>query len=155
MEDDHKSLSPSFRDRRRKSTLKISCFNRHSDPHFHSSTPSPTLKKSPSTWLRSKLRLNDLAALVDFNPCNGGKHCRTRASVGTIINRHRRYSSKEFIYDPLSYSLNFEDDRPHIQNFMSRLPLSPPGTNNIDVTPARIETVVMARTDRESNVLQP
>ncbi|KAI3691312.1 hypothetical protein L2E82_49631 [Cichorium intybus] len=149
MEEDHKTQSPSFRDRRRKSTLKISCFNRHSDSHIHSSTPSPTLKKSPSTWFRSKLRLNDLAALLDQNPGDGGKHCRYRSSGGTIINRHRRHSTTEFNYDPISYSLNFEDDRLHTTNFLSRLPLSPPGTKNLDVPSPRIEAIEIARTDRD------
>lgn len=154
MEDDHKTISPSFRDRRRKQTLKISCFNRHSDSHFHSPTPSPspTLKKSPSTWLRSKLRLNDLVALVDCNPGDGGKHCRTRSSGGTIINSHRRHCKNEFNYDPLSYSLNFEDERFHNPNFLLRLPLSPPATNNLEVPPPRIEAVERARTDRDAQV---
>lgn len=47
---------------------------------------------------------------------------------------HRRYSSENFKYDPLSYALNFEngsyDDEPltdeaRFRNFSSRLPASP------------------------------
>ncbi|KAL2927266.1 10 kDa chaperonin [Bienertia sinuspersici] len=44
--------------------------------------------------------------------------------------RNRRSNSYEFKYDPLSYSLNFEDDDSHLdeyplRNFCSRLPPSP------------------------------
>ncbi|GER51725.1 NHL domain-containing protein [Striga asiatica] len=51
--------------------------------------------------------------------------------------RHRRHSSADFSYDPLSYALNFDDDNmgsspsdsdwPAV-SFSARLPLSPPGT---------------------------
>ncbi|KAI3467981.1 hypothetical protein Pfo_024644 [Paulownia fortunei] len=47
--------------------------------------------------------------------------------------RHRRHSSAEFSYDPLSYALNFDDDAPSssdefrpIKYFPARLPVSPP-----------------------------
>ncbi|KAH0774430.1 hypothetical protein KY290_011567 [Solanum tuberosum] len=53
--------------------------------------------------------------------------------VGTGSNRHKRHASTELRYDPMSYSLNFEDgfddDNEEIaplRNFSSRLPPSPP-----------------------------
>lgn len=74
--------------------------------------PSPN-RKSPSSWIRSK-------------------HFRPR------MGKHRRYSSADFSYDPLSYALNFEDNsfneypsEPEdttCRNFSSRLRASPPPT---------------------------
>lgn len=50
------------------------------------------------------------------------------------MGRHRRHSSAEFSYDPLSYALNFEDNDHDsseaeefpMRSFASRLPASPP-----------------------------
>ncbi|KAG5593995.1 hypothetical protein H5410_035227 [Solanum commersonii] len=54
-------------------------------------------------------------------------------------NRHKRHSSAEFRYDPLSYSLNFEDEAP-LTNFSSRLPQSPspppPPVKNLGIAAA-------------------
>ncbi|KAL8248953.1 hypothetical protein R6Q59_005821 [Mikania micrantha] len=150
MEDDtHKTPSSSFRDRRRKPTLNISCFrNRHLDSHLHSPTPSPPIKKSPSTFLRSILKINDLATLLDYKPGDGtGNHRRHQITGGTTIRRHRQRSSSEFAYDPLSYSLNFEEQGLHIPNFISRLPVSPIGCNKLDDS-TRLD-VDIARTDRD------
>ncbi|KAL0311732.1 UNVERIFIED_CONTAM: hypothetical protein Sradi_5572500 [Sesamum radiatum] len=56
------------------------------------------------------------------------------------MTRHRRHSSADFSYDPLSYSLNFHDDAPsshdefRAMNFASRLPASPPTSRRIPKT---------------------
>lgn len=77
-------------------------------PNRKSPSPSPN-RKSPSPWTRS-------------NPF--------RSRTG----KHRRYSA-DFSYDPLSYSLNFEDNglnelpsepEDPTRNFSSRLRASPP-----------------------------
>ncbi|KAI3717176.1 hypothetical protein L1987_68609 [Smallanthus sonchifolius] len=121
MADDHKTPSPSFRGRRRNSTLKISCFRNR-----HSPTPSPPIIKSPSSFLRSNLKIND------------------KRRHQTIIRRHRQRSSTEFTYDPLSYSLNFEEQGLHTPNFMSKLPVTPPATNKLE------DSTRVARTDRDA-----
>ncbi|XP_071695166.1 uncharacterized protein [Rutidosis leptorrhynchoides] len=143
MEDDHhKTPSPSFRDRRMKSKLKISCF-RQLDLHLHSPIQSPTLKKSPSSsklFKSSKMRLKDLTTTTSSRHRSGG---------GTTVNRHQRHPTNDFKYDPLSYSLNFEEhgDHLHIHNFISRLPLTPPtGINEVeDLTTKRFSDDLICR----------
>lgn len=126
MDQHHKTPSPSIQDRSRPA-LKIPCFRhlRHSDSHLHSPiTPSPPIKKSPSSFLRSTFKINDLAALLDCKPGDLVNHRRHHTR------RHRqRWSSTDFAYDPLSYSLNFEEEGVHTQSFMSRLPVTPTGGN--------------------------
>lgn len=55
----------------------------------------------------------------------------SRIGNGSITGKHRKHYSAEFRYDPLSYSLNFEDgfdadDEAPLRSFSSRLPPSPP-----------------------------
>ncbi|KMT19001.1 hypothetical protein BVRB_2g030970 [Beta vulgaris subsp. vulgaris] len=59
------------------------------------------------------------------------------------LGRNRRANSVEFGYDPLSYSLNFEDDDSHLdeyplRNFSSRLPPSPVKEKNNVVVSTQI-----------------
>ncbi|KAM3321419.1 hypothetical protein P3S67_008621 [Capsicum chacoense] len=59
--------------------------------------------------------------------------------IFSFSNRHKRHSSTDqFRYDPLSYSLNFEDgfdddeqEAAPLRNFSSRLPNSPPARGEV------------------------
>ncbi|XP_060211005.1 uncharacterized protein LOC132638030 [Lycium barbarum] len=76
--------------------------------------------------------------LIWFNPEEPSNLPNLKDKVLTALsfvgNRHKRHSSTEFRYDPLSYSLNFEDgfsnnndeEEAPLRNFSSRLPPSPP-----------------------------
>ncbi|KAL2471874.1 Uncharacterized protein Adt_40010 [Abeliophyllum distichum] len=111
MADEHEMSS--LRERRKKSPISLTrCFqrNHHSFNGSASATTStPTPKKSPSSWIRSKA--NELPEI---------KHkCRNFMSR---MGRHRRHSSADFSYDPLSYSLNFDPDDHAYQFSGSHLP---------------------------------
>ncbi|KAL0330575.1 UNVERIFIED_CONTAM: hypothetical protein Sradi_5044200 [Sesamum radiatum] len=128
-EEEHEMTS--LRTRRKKSPVGsiACCFS--STPHhrrrssfdatFSSSTsiPHPSPRISPSTWIKSMTTDSDIIK----------GRCRNFISRMT---RHRRHSSADFSYDPLSYSLNFHDDAPSSDDeframiFASRLPTSPP-----------------------------
>ncbi|KAK3023870.1 hypothetical protein RJ639_042886 [Escallonia herrerae] len=64
---------------------------------------------------------------------------KCRSVFGRSGNRHRRrHSSADFRYDPLSYSLNFEDgfesgfpDEEPLKSFASRMPASPPRLKSV------------------------
>lgn len=132
MEEEHETSS--LRARRKKSSVSLGCcFNRHHraeslDASSSSSSvpPSPGSSRriSPSAWIRSKT--NDLPDVKIKGRYRGLMSC---------MRRHRRHSSADFTYDPLSYSLNFEDDDHDssdvtrefpMRSFAARLPLSPP-----------------------------
>ncbi|KZV57874.1 hypothetical protein F511_03443 [Dorcoceras hygrometricum] len=100
----------SLRERRKKSSISLSSCFKASNHHRTGSW---------DTTLRSP------AALPEIK-----EKCRNLISR---MGRHRRHSSAEFSYGPLSYALNFENDVPsspddelRINNFTSRLPSSPP-----------------------------
>lgn len=126
--------------RRKKSSMKISCCFNTSNYHrrggsfdISSILPSPS-RRSPSSWIRSKTQ--DLPEIK-------GK-CKNFISRKSGGGKHRRHSSAEFSYDPLSYSLNFEDnvvddlvDLDQMpRSFSSRLPASPPRATIIASTPS-------------------
>ncbi|KAL3497315.1 hypothetical protein ACH5RR_040047 [Cinchona calisaya] len=123
----------SLRARRKKSSVSLSCcFNGHrradSFDVVSSSCVSPSPKMSPSAWMRSKTNYE----LPDIKIKGRYKNLMSR------MGRHRRHSSADFSYDPLSYSLNFEDGDHHhhdtydaaeefpVRSFAARLPSSPP-----------------------------
>lgn len=132
MEDDEFTKSPlSFKQKLKNSLCFSCCF-----PHHHrNNTTTPTTKlysldyrpppppssdENPSLiWIK-----NDFPDIKD--------KCRTIFNfIGNGNgNRHKRHSSAEFRYDPLSYALNFEDgyedDEAPLRNFSSRLPPPPP-----------------------------
>ncbi|KAK2973344.1 hypothetical protein RJ640_015099 [Escallonia rubra] len=132
MEDEGETST--LRHRRKKSSMGLSsCFHRRRGSFDSSSSssaplPSPNLKISPPSWLRSKGH-----ELPEFR----GK-CR---SLMSKMGRHRRHSS-DFSYDPLSYALNFEEDDHGVaeteegpfRDFASRLPSSPPTPRAVEGT---------------------
>ncbi|CAA0841968.1 Unknown protein [Striga hermonthica] len=73
----------------------------------------------------------------DLPEAKGRPSAGRRGFFSSRAARHRRHSSADFSYDPLSYALNFDDDNtgsspsdsdwPAV-SFSARLPLSPPGT---------------------------
>ncbi|KAK4374832.1 hypothetical protein RND71_005509 [Anisodus tanguticus] len=98
------------------------CFS-YCFPHRHRCTPPP-----PSSS-------DEHPALIWVNPeePNNLKD-KILTALNFVSNRHKRHSSTEFRYDPLSYLLNFEDglsdneeENAHLRKFSSRLPHSPPG----------------------------
>ncbi|KAL9176487.1 hypothetical protein ABFS82_01G001000 [Erythranthe guttata] len=120
MEEEHDMSN--LRVRRKKSGVGITCcFSGTTVKHLRrASFDAPSPLRSPSAWFKSKA--SDLPEIK-------GK-CRNFISR---MGRHRRHSSAEFSYDPLSYALNFDDDQlsPHddygtTTNFTARLPVSPP-----------------------------
>ncbi|CDP18802.1 unnamed protein product [Coffea canephora] len=131
MEEEHETSS--LRARRKKSSVTLRCcFNGHrradslDAPSSSSVLPSPSSSRrmSPSAWIRSKT--NELPDVKIKGTYRGLMSC---------MRRHRRHSSADFSYDPLSYSLNFEDDDHEssegtgefpMRSFAARLPLSPP-----------------------------
>ncbi|KAL0394306.1 UNVERIFIED_CONTAM: hypothetical protein Slati_4396800 [Sesamum latifolium] len=136
-EEEHEMSS--LRARRKKSSVPTiaCCFS--STPHHRrrssfdatfsssNSIPHPSPRISPSTWIKSMTTDSDIIK----------GRCRNFISRMT---RHRRHSSADFSYDPLSYSLNFHDDAPsshdefRAMNFASRLPTSPPTSRRIPKT---------------------
>ncbi|KAK3001111.1 hypothetical protein RJ639_020791 [Escallonia herrerae] len=130
MEDERETSA--LRHRRKKSSMGLSsCFHRRRGSFDSSSSaplPSPNLKSSPPSWLRSKGH-----ELPEFR----GK-CR---SLMSKMGRHRHHLS-DFSYDPLSYPLNFEEDDHGVaeteeapfRDFSSRLPSSPPTPRAVEGT---------------------
>ncbi|PSS11187.1 hypothetical protein CEY00_Acc15460 [Actinidia chinensis var. chinensis] len=128
MEDERETAY--LRQQRRKKMSLSCCFHGHNlDTSAYDSTASfPSVGKlspimSPSSWFRSKGG--------DF-PETKGK-CRRSNIIHKIGGRHaRRHHSADFSYDPLSYALNFDEggrggsEDGHIEEFSSRLPVSPP-----------------------------
>ncbi|KAI3691013.1 hypothetical protein L2E82_49227 [Cichorium intybus] len=111
---------------------------------YSSQTTSPNLKKSPSSWLKSKLICYETWTRTQrIRPVAGVEHRRNRSSGGFIISRNRRHGrhSADFSYDPLSYALNFqqEDESLTVDNFISRLPVSP--KTNLEDLKGKIEAV--------------
>lgn len=112
--------SPPSLKQKLKNSLCFSCC-------FHRRPPSPPLSsdENPSLIWVNVEEPNNLLNLKD-------KVLTVLNFVGNGSNRHKRHSSTEFRYDPLSYSLNFEDgfddneEEAPLRNFSSRLPPSPP-----------------------------
>ncbi|KAJ8528138.1 hypothetical protein K7X08_021830 [Anisodus acutangulus] len=99
---------PSLKQKLKNSLCFSCCF-----PHRHRRTPLPPPSSS-----------DENPGLIWVNPeePNNLKDKILRAL-------HKKHSSTEFRYDPLSYSLNFEDEEENapLRNFSSRLPPSPAG----------------------------
>ncbi|XP_059637831.1 uncharacterized protein LOC132279806 [Cornus florida] len=121
--EDEQSTSPSLKNKLKQTLCLSCCFrsNRRDTLDSPSSDDKPRLLRTPSTWLKS--RAQELPEIKD----------KCRHLITRIGKHHRRHSSADFRYDPLSYSLNFDggyedtqlDDVP-LRNFSSRLPASPP-----------------------------
>ncbi|GFP94160.1 hypothetical protein PHJA_001560500 [Phtheirospermum japonicum] len=113
--------------RRKKSSVVgniTCCFNgaTHTQHRRRASLDGSHRKLTTSAWFKSKT--NDLPEIKG--------RCRNFISR---MGRHRRHSSADFSYDPLSYSLNFDDDAPSssddaMMNFNARLPVTPPRTGS-------------------------
>ncbi|CAI9092643.1 OLC1v1027947C1 [Oldenlandia corymbosa var. corymbosa] len=125
--EEYESLS--LRARRKKPSVCLSCcFN----PGYHQRADSFDAASSSVMPSPSNHRLS---------PSSLKGRCKNLMSR---MGRHRRHSSADFSYDPLSYSLNFQDnDDPSsdhydhdfpVRSFASRLPLSPPGSRRNPIT---------------------
>ncbi|KAA8522922.1 hypothetical protein F0562_009345 [Nyssa sinensis] len=121
MEDEHNTTSPSLK-HKLKQTLCLSCCFRsnHHETLESPSTDKRRLVRASSMWLKSRAH-----ELPDIRQ----KCCHLISRIG----KHRKCSSADFRYDPLSYSLNFDEgfedtylDEAPLRNFSSRLPASPP-----------------------------
>ncbi|KAJ0030428.1 hypothetical protein Pint_12465 [Pistacia integerrima] len=81
---------------------------------------TPRSPRSPYAWLKSQSL--ELLEPKDWRRGLFGRVCTTAKS-------RKPYNSADFSYDPMSYSLNFEDDRTRddepVYSFSSRLPTSP------------------------------
>ncbi|MCD9644831.1 hypothetical protein HAX54_033280 [Datura stramonium] len=135
MEDDEFTIptSPPSLKQKLKNSLCFSCCFPHHHHHrnntttttqlhsleYHHTPPPPQLPSSSSDenpsliWIKPDIK-DKCRTIFNFIGNGNGNG-----------NRHKRHSSAEFRYDPLSYSLNFEDEAP-LTNFSSRLPPSPP-----------------------------
>ncbi|GAV60566.1 hypothetical protein CFOL_v3_04096 [Cephalotus follicularis] len=117
--------SPSSIKEYKLSKSSICCFRTtfHDESGSSSSSASLTTRSSAYTWLKSTahdLEIKD-------------KCQNLIARISKKIRKHHRqrhhYLSIDFRYDPLSYSLNFEDEQSRVHEyplcFTSRLPISP------------------------------
>lgn len=121
---DNDCVSPSFRSKIKSS---ICCFRKQpvqleALEYNQPRTPrSPRSPRSPYAWLKcqSQERRNLL-----------GRVCSAAATKS-----RKRYNSADLSYDPMSYSLNFEDDRIRedepFSSFSLRLPTSPERSGEI------------------------
>ncbi|RVW43770.1 uncharacterized protein LOC104880693 [Vitis vinifera] len=115
MEDPHTNPSPSSLKDRLKSSLCLSCCFR-TNPRQNLESDEKSIKPS-CVWLKS--RAQDLPEIKE-----------------KLVSQFRgRRHSSQFRYDPLSYSLNFDQgiDENHVdqiqfRNFAARLPPTPPRT---------------------------
>ncbi|KAH0707010.1 hypothetical protein KY289_012086 [Solanum tuberosum] len=117
--------SPPSLKQKLKNSLCFSCCFPHRRPPPPPPPPSSSDENPALIWVNNEEPSN-LPKLKD-------KVLNVLNFVGTGSNRHKRHASTEFRYDPMSYSLNFEDgfddDNAEIaplRNFSSRLPPSPP-----------------------------
>lgn len=133
IDDDNSAMSspPSFKTKLKHSLLFSCCFRRHRRQVLDSPPPPSTVTASSDDkptviWLKKKV------ASHDFKDEIKDKCITVFSRIGNASSgKHKRHSSAEFRYDPLSYSLNFEDgfdcdDEAPLRNFSSRLPPSPP-----------------------------
>ncbi|XP_010265711.1 PREDICTED: uncharacterized protein LOC104603387 [Nelumbo nucifera] len=132
MEDDHRNSSSSLKHKLR-SSLCLSCCFPSGRREALEPDEKPRLIRASSSWLRS--RTQELPEIKE--------KCRNLISR---IGKGRRHSG-DFRYDPLSYSLNFDegiddtqaDDFP-LRNFSARLPASPPMSTTKTVLPPVVVT---------------
>lgn len=108
------SYSPSLKNKI-KQTMCLSCCFR--------SNRRETLEPPASSMWWLKTKVHEFPEMKE----------KCRNIFNRMRNHHRRHSSTDFHYDPLSYSLNFEDihddhhlDEVPLKNFLSRLPVSTP-----------------------------
>lgn len=133
IDDDNSAMSspPSFKTKLKHSLLFSCCFRRRRRQVLDSPPPPSTVTASSDDkptviWLKKKV------ASHDFKDEIKDKCITVFSRIGNASSgKHKRHSSAEFRYDPLSYSLNFEDgfdcdDEAPLRNFSSRLPPSPP-----------------------------
>lgn len=134
-QEDHDMTSLKTRRGKNSPLATISCCISGTAKHlrrasFDAASASLSPLKSPSAWFRSK----KTTAVNNESPESTVKDKRRRNNFISRISRHRRHSSADFTYDPLSYALNFDDDQiPYSprdpMSFTARLPVSPPGTS--------------------------
>lgn len=123
MDEDSAPTSPSSLKTKLKNSLCFSCcFRRLPNRQTHRqvpdspSSPPPSDEKPALLWLKTRAPQDLKDEIKD--------KCLT---IFGRNGRHKRHASAEFRYDPLSYSLNFEDgfdddDEYPLRNFSARLP---------------------------------
>ncbi|KAJ0749639.1 hypothetical protein HanLR1_Chr05g0172361 [Helianthus annuus] len=125
--DDTRKLS--FKDKIKQFFCFACCFTtnrRESESAGDNSKRSMFLIGSSSQWIKSRASVD----LPEIKYKCRNLLSRIGNSNGVQQYHRRRRSSTDYSYDPLSYALNFEeesfqDDAP-LNNFVSRLPSSPP-----------------------------
>ncbi|KAL2458007.1 hypothetical protein Adt_46117 [Abeliophyllum distichum] len=127
--DDDTVYSPSLKNKLKQSLCFSCCFRRcrhHSHHHPLNSLPPPCFvsdDKPTVIWIKTKVPHDQTLSDIKV---------KCRNMLGFSGTKHKRYSSAEFRYDPLSYALNFEDgcdddgNEVPLRNFTARLPASPP-----------------------------
>ncbi|KAI3446817.1 hypothetical protein Pfo_003482 [Paulownia fortunei] len=124
MDDDTNPASPPTLKHKLKQSLCFSCCFRRRHRQLlplHSSV-SPSDDNPTLIWVKTK-------GPHDHSLSEIKEKCRTMLGFSGV--KHKRHSSAEFRYDPLSYALNFEDgfdfdDEAPLKNFAARLPPSTP-----------------------------
>ncbi|GER48838.1 NHL domain-containing protein [Striga asiatica] len=116
MEDDAILASPSSLKHRLRQSLCFSCCFRRRHIHLHPPPPQPSDGSPVLVWVGIK-GPHELSMSEIKEKC--------RAMLGLSAARHKRHSSAEFSYDPLSYALNFEDgsnfdDEAPLRNFSAK-----------------------------------
>lgn len=112
---------PSIKTKIKQSLCFSCCFRRLHHLRLHS-PQSPSDDNPALIWVRTEgPRDHSLSEIKE----------KCRSMLGLPAGKHKRHSSVEFRYDPLSYALNFEDgfdcdDEAPLKNFAARLPPSPP-----------------------------
>ncbi|KAL0337597.1 UNVERIFIED_CONTAM: hypothetical protein Scaly_2034800 [Sesamum calycinum] len=117
------SNPPSLRHKLKQSLCFSCCFRRRSRPPPPLDSPTSPSDDNPALiWVKTEgPHDHSLSEIKD--------KCRSLLGLSGV--NHKRYSSADFRYDPLSYALNFEDgfesdDAAPLKTFSARLPPSPP-----------------------------
>ncbi|KAD5803026.1 hypothetical protein E3N88_14386 [Mikania micrantha] len=90
----------------------LSATTMEDDSHLYSPTSFPTIKKSPSTFLRSKLKINDLVTLLDYKPGDSGNHRHHQITDGTTI-RHHSSDGGNKLEDSTRFDVDIARTDPH------------------------------------------
>ncbi|KAL3532238.1 hypothetical protein ACH5RR_005759 [Cinchona calisaya] len=142
LDDNHMiPVSPSSLKTKLKNSLCFYCCFRGDHHHHHSHRqvldsppplPLPADDKPALLWTKTRMAHDLKDDIKDKCMTIFGRGCGN-GSRGGGGGKHKRHSSAEFRYDPLSYSLNFEDgfgagddEEYPLRNFSARLPPSPP-----------------------------
>ncbi|XP_073047680.1 uncharacterized protein [Primulina eburnea] len=127
--------NPCVRVHKPKRSLCFFCCFRHRH-HLYVQHPSPPPPPQPSFNEENPVVIWDKTKGPRDNSLSDIRE-KCRSMLGLPGSRKKRHSSADFRYDPLSYSLNFEDgfrcdEEAPFRNFSARLPPSPPLINGFE-----------------------